>query len=250
MNNNAVISMYRGGCDGLGTCTAAVVDNRPLEAFFHSSPPSPVVDGPAHEDLPKRSGGIRIKNKNLLLNRATGFMSIEGNSNSTLSVEASNNNSTSCINGSAAADKAVEVVRMFEGVHMYVEITSDLLDILLVEKDSDSPTESDSQTLGSESCGDDSDLATRLPALAPPPIKSGLGGCPAERGSGRVKIKNRNLNGHKAASDPASAVPTGGSPFQSPRATLVARLEEESEVFRCMPDASSLPLPTFVKRSI
>mmetsp|Transcript_151805 Transcript_151805/g.485195 ORF Transcript_151805/g.485195 Transcript_151805/m.485195 type:complete len:250 (+) Transcript_151805:87-836(+) len=249
MNNNAVISMYRGGCDGLGTCTAAVVDNRPLEAFFHSSPPSPVVDGPAHEDLPKRSGGIRIKNKNLLLNRATGFMSIEGNSNSTLSVEA-NNNSTSCIQGSAAADKAVEGVRMFEGVHMYVETTSDLLDNLLFEKDSDSPTESDSQTLGSESCGDDSDLATRLPTLAPTPVKSGSGGFPAERGSGRVKIKNRNLNGHKAASDPASAVPTGGSPCQSSRATVVARLEEESEVFRCMPDASSLPLPTFVMRTM
>mmetsp|Transcript_74976 Transcript_74976/g.243644 ORF Transcript_74976/g.243644 Transcript_74976/m.243644 type:complete len:244 (+) Transcript_74976:87-818(+) len=240
MSNNAANSMFSDGCDGFGTCdlfgamtmedghvaTAAVVDNRPLEAFFHGSPPSPVVDGPAHTLLPKRSGGIRIKNKNLLLDRATGIMSIEDNSNSTLSVKNDNNYSTSCIKGSAAADKAVEVVRMFEDVDMYVETKSDLPDILFFAKDSDSPTESDSQTLGSEACGD-SDLATLLPALAPPPVKSGLGGCPAERGSGRVKIKNRNLNGREAASDPASAVPNGGPPCQSLRAQLVARLEEE-----------------------
>mmetsp|Transcript_74982 Transcript_74982/g.243676 ORF Transcript_74982/g.243676 Transcript_74982/m.243676 type:complete len:247 (+) Transcript_74982:80-820(+) len=246
MNNNAVISMYRGGCDGLGTCTAAVVDNRPLEAFFHGSPPSPVVDGPAHTLLPKRSGGIRIKNKNLLLDRATGIMSIEDNSNSTLSVKNDNNYSTSCIKGSAAADKAVEVVRMFEDVDMYVETKSDLPDILFFAKDSDSPTESDSQTLGSEACGD-SDLATLLPALAPPPVKSGLGGCPAERGSGRVKIKNRNVNGIETASK--AAVPTGvPSSCQFPHPGVVAR--ELLEVYHCLPDASSLPLPNFVARSM
>jgi len=227
MQNNTVISMYSGACDRFGTCTAVEVDNRPLEACFHGSPTSRVVDVPAHAVLPKRSGGIRIKNKNLLLDRATGIMSIEDNSNSTLSVKNDNNYSTSCIKGSAAADKAVEVVRMFEDVDMYVETKSDLPDILFFAKDSDSPTESDSQTLGSESCGDDSDLATRLPTLAPTPVKSGSGGFPAERGSGRVKIKNRNLNGREAASDPASAVPNGGPPCQSLRAQLVARLEEE-----------------------
>jgi len=215
--------MYSGGSDGFGSCTAVEVDNRPLEASFHRSPTSRVVEVPVpHAVLPKRSGGIRIKNKNLLLDRATGVMSIEDNSHSTLSVENDNNYSTSCIKGSAAADKAVEVVRMFEGVDMYVETKSDLPDILFCAKFSDSPTESDSQTLGSEPCGDDSDLATRLPALAQRRVKSGLGGCPTQRGSGRVKIKNRHLNGREAASDPASAVPNGGPPCQPLRAQLVA----------------------------
>mmetsp|Transcript_96185 Transcript_96185/g.276324 ORF Transcript_96185/g.276324 Transcript_96185/m.276324 type:complete len:266 (-) Transcript_96185:170-967(-) len=262
MSNNAANSMFSDGCDGFGTCdlfgamtiedgrvaTAAVVDNRPLDAFFHGSPSSQVLDGSELPLLIRRSGGFRIKNRGLQLDRATGVMSIQNKNN---------NNSVSCIQGSAAADRAAEAVRLCEAgdVGVFVEtITSEALDNLF-EQDSDAPTETDSRsTLGSgvwsreTTAGDDAaDLATRLRAEAPPPVQNGLVGGPAERKSGRVKIKNRNVNGNETASKPA--VPTGvPSSCQFPHPDCVAR--ELLEVYHCLPDASSLPLPNFVARSM
>mmetsp|Transcript_74975 Transcript_74975/g.243640 ORF Transcript_74975/g.243640 Transcript_74975/m.243640 type:complete len:267 (+) Transcript_74975:87-887(+) len=263
MSNNAANSMFSDGCDGFGTCdlfgamtmedghvaTAAVVDNRPLDAFFHGSPSSQVLDGSELPLLLRRSGGFRIKNRGLHLDRATGVMSIQNKSN---------NNSVSCIQGSAAADGVAEAVRLCGagGVDVFVETIRSEAPDNLFEEDSDAPTETDSSgtTLGSgvwsreTTAGDDAaEFATRLRAEPPPPVQNGLVGGPAERKSGRVKIKNRNVNGIETASK--AAVPTGvPSSCQFPHPGVVAR--ELLEVYHCLPDASSLPLPNFVARSM